>query len=129
MDQLQQTPIANTPPANAGDAPVAAAVIPPGMTSEQRLAQLKADPSFNQRLISGDQAATAEMLALLRHSSRQPSAIAAPSPAVPPPAQSTLAPAVVDGASARAHCGTEDRSRVGRAIYEGRYMVDRMERA
>jgi hypothetical protein len=83
-------------------APIGVAVIPPGTSSEQRIAQLKADPGFNQRLISGDKAAEAEMLALMRHASRHPAVTAAPRSAMPPPAQSTAPAAVVDAAGARA---------------------------
>ena len=62
MDQLQ-TP-ANTP--------VEAARIPAGQTAEQRIGALKADPAFNQRLVSGDKAAETELLALMRYANKQP---------------------------------------------------------
>jgi hypothetical protein len=60
MDQTQQAPIA--------------AHIPAGQTAEQRIGELKADSTFNQRLVSGDKAAEAELLALMRHANKHPAA-------------------------------------------------------
>ncbi len=62
------------------DAPVGVAVIPPGMSAQQRIEQLKADRVYNGRLVSGDKAAEAELLALMRYANKQPAPATTPTP-------------------------------------------------